>query len=90
MGGIGGNTSGDIFIAFSTANPKSDVEKGTANVTMLGNSVINPLFAATVDATEEAILNAMVAARDMVGVNGIHVPAIPHDRIRALLKAHNR
>ena len=64
MGGIGGNTSGDIFIAFSTANPESDVAKGTAAVTMLGNSVINPLFAATVDATEEAILNAMVAARD--------------------------
>ena len=90
MGGIGGNTSGDIFIAFSTANPKSDVEKGTAAVTMLGNSVINPLFAATIDATEEAILNAMVAARDMTGVDGIRVPAIPHDRIRALLKAHNR
>jgi L-aminopeptidase/D-esterase-like protein len=86
MGGIGGNTSGDIFIAFSTANPKSDVEKGTASVQMLGNSVINPLFAATVDATEEAILNAMIAARDMVGVDGIHVPAIPHDRIKALIR----
>jgi L-aminopeptidase/D-esterase-like protein len=86
MGGIGGNTSGDIFIAFSTANPKADVPKGTASVTMLGNSVINPLFAATVDATEEAILNAMVAARDMVGVDGIRVPAIPHDRIKALMR----
>jgi L-aminopeptidase/D-esterase-like protein len=53
---------------------------------MLGNSVINPLFAATVDATEEAILNAMVAARDMVGVDGIRVPAIPHDRIKALMR----
>jgi len=90
MGGIGGNTSGDIFIAFSTANPKADAEKGTAAITMLGNSVINPLFAATIDATEEAILNAMVAARDMVGVDGIRIPAIPHDRIKALLKAHNR
>ena len=86
MGGIGGNTSGDIFIAFSTANPKSDVATGTATVTMLGNSVINPLFAATIDATEEAILNAMVAAKDMVGADGIRVPAIPHDRVRALFK----
>jgi L-aminopeptidase/D-esterase-like protein len=86
MGGIGGNTSGDIFIAFSTANPNSDVAKGTAQVTMLGNSVINPLFAATIDATEEAILNAMVAAKDMVGADGIRVPAIPHDRIRALFR----
>ncbi len=90
MGGIGGNTSGDIFVAFSTANPGSDVAKGSAAVSMLSNNLINPLFAATIDATEEAILNAMVAARDMTGADGLRVPAIPHDRIKALLKAHNR
>jgi L-aminopeptidase/D-esterase-like protein len=90
MGGIGGNSSGDIFVAFSTANPGSDISKGTAAVTMLGNNAINPLFTAAIDATEEAILNAMVAARDMVGVDGFRVPAIPHDRIKTLLKKHNR
>jgi L-aminopeptidase/D-esterase-like protein len=90
MGGIGGNSSGDIFIAFSTANPKADVETGTATVQMIANNAINGLFEATIDATEEAIMNAMIAATDMVGIDGIKVPALPHDRVVQLLKQHDR
>ncbi len=90
MGGIGGNSSGDIFMAFSTANPRADVARGTTTVQMLSNNAINGLFAATADATEEAILNAMVAARDMVGANGLRVPALPHARVVELLRQHGR
>ena len=90
MGGIGGNGSGDIFVAFSTANPGTDRESGVAAAQMLANEAMNPLFSATIQATEESILNAMVAARDMEGADGLRVPALPHDKVRALLKAHGR
>ena len=90
MGGIGGNSSGDIFVAFSTANPKSDVVTGTTGVQMLSNNAINGLFEATIEATEEAILNALVAATEMTGANGFRVPAIPHALVTELLTKHNR
>jgi L-aminopeptidase/D-esterase-like protein len=90
LGGIGGNGSGDIFLAFSTANNASNPDTGTVQLTMLANEAINPLFDATIQATEEAILNAMVAARDMVGANGLRMPALPHDKVRALLAKHGR
>ena len=86
-GGIGGNSSGDIFIAFSTANPNA--AKGTA-LTMLPNDHIDPIFAATVQATEEAIINAMIAAETMTGVDGNTVYAIPHDRLKQVMKKYNR
>ena len=89
-GGIGGNSSGDIFIAFSTANPGASKNEGTVNLRMLPNDHINPLFAATVQATEEAIINAMVAAETMTGVNGNTVYAIPHDRLREAMRKYNR
>jgi L-aminopeptidase/D-esterase-like protein len=89
-GGIGGNGSGDIFIAFSTANPSAPGAAGLASLTMLPNDWINPLFAATVQATEEAVINAMIAAETMEGVNGNTVYAIPHERLRAILKKYNR
>jgi L-aminopeptidase/D-esterase-like protein len=89
-GGIGGNSSGDIFIAFSTANTGASKNAGTVNLQMLPNDRINPLFAATVQATEEAIINAMVAAETMTGVNGNTVYAIPHDRLREALRKYNR
>ena len=89
-GGIGGNSSGDIFIAFSTANPGAAKDSGTVNLQMLPNDRINPLFAATVQATEEAIINAMVAAETMTGVNGNTVYAIPHDRLREAMRKYNR
>ena len=90
VGGRGENTSGDIFIAFSTANPEASKEEGTAQLTMLPNERINPLLRATVEATEEAIVNAMVAARTMEGVDGVRVYGLPHDRLRQILVKYNR
>lgn len=90
MGGRGEDSSGDIFIAFSTANPEASKDDGIARLEMLPNEKINPLFAAAVSATEEAIVNAMVAAKTMQGVNGNTVYAIPHDRLVAVLKKYNR
>jgi D-aminopeptidase len=91
MGGRGENTSGDIFIAFSTANAsETGKNEGMANLMMLPNDRINPLFWATEQATEEAILNAMVASETMKGYNGNTVYALPHDRLKAVLKKYNR
>jgi D-aminopeptidase len=89
-GGIGGNSSGDIFIAFSTANSGAGKEADVANLKMLPNDRINPIFAATVQATEEAIINAMIAAETMSGVNGNTVYAIPHERLKQVMKKYNR
>lgn len=89
-GGIGENTSGDIFLAFSTANRSAGKSEGIAKIRMLPNDRISPLFAATVQATEEAIVNALIAAEDMTGINGNKVYAIPHDRLRKVLKKYNR
>lgn len=89
-GGIGGNGSGDIFIAFSTANPGAHSSSSLANLEMLPNDWINPLFAATVEATEEAVINAMIAAETMEGVDGHTVYAIPHERLKSILKKYNR
>lgn len=90
MGGTGGNSSGDIFIAFSTANPEVTKNEGIAHLEMLPNDQINPLFQAAIEATSEAIVNAMVAAETMEGVNGNKVYAIPHDRLVAALKKYGR
>src|SRR5215204_2694556 len=90
LGGRGENTSGDIFIAFSTANPEASKGEGTAQLTMLPNERINPLLRATVEATEEAIVNAMVAARTMRGIDGNTVHALPHERLREVLKKYGR
>jgi D-aminopeptidase len=90
-GSIAGNGSGDIFVAFSTANPGAAEEtKGLRTLTMLPNDSMNGLFAATVQATEEAIVNAMVAADTMVGRDDHKVIGLPHDRLRAVLKKYNR
>jgi len=90
MGGRGGNSSGDIFIAFSTANPEVSKDEGIAHLEMLPNEKINPLFDAAAEATEEAIVNAMIAAETMEGINGNRVYAIPHDRLIEVLKKYNR
>ena len=90
LGGLGGNPSGDIFVAFSTANAGAAKPDATVAVTMLPNERITPLFEATVQATEEAIVNAMVAAETMVGINGMRVYALPHERLRAALRKYNR
>ena len=89
MGGYGGNSSGDIFVAFSTANAKAAAEPDRSRVEMLANGRLNGLFEATVQATEEAILNALLAAETMTGVDGHRVYALPHDRLLAALRKYN-
>ncbi len=89
-GSTSGNGSGDIFIAFSTANAGVAGGSGAVNVAMLPNAALNPIFEATVQAAEEAIVNAMVAAEDMAGFQGSKVSALPHDRLRDLLRKYNR
>ena len=90
LGGYASNSSGDIFIAFSTANSGAAARTGVLNVEVLPNDAISPLFLATAQATEEAIVNAMVAAKTMTGINGNTVYALPHDRLIDILKEHNR
>jgi L-aminopeptidase/D-esterase-like protein len=89
-GSISGNGSGDIFIAFSTANPGAAFADHSVDLKMLPNEKIEPIFAATVQATEEAIINAMVTAETMMGIENHKVIALPHDRLRAVLKKYNR
>ncbi|MEE9127032.1 MAG: P1 family peptidase, partial [Planctomycetota bacterium] len=90
VGGTSGNGSGDIFLAFSTANPGAATGSPTAQVSILSNSRISALFDATVEATEEAIINALVAAETMTGRNGNRMAALPHDRMREILEKYNR
>jgi D-aminopeptidase len=89
-GSYGGNGSGDIFLAFSTANPGAISSHGLRQITMLPNDSLDPIFLATVQATEEAVINAMVAAKTMTGINDRTVIALPHDRLREVLKKYNR
>jgi len=89
-GSYSGDGSGDIFVAFSTANPGAANSKSMRQITMLPNEQMNPLFLATVQATEEAVINAMVAAETMKGINDFEVIALPHDRLREVLKKYNR
>ncbi len=89
-GSTSGNGSGDIFIAFSTANPGAAAPRGAVSLQALPNERMDPLFEATVQATEEAMINAMIEAETMTGRDSHKVEALPHDRLRAILKAHNR
>jgi D-aminopeptidase len=90
LGSISGNGSGDIFIAFSTANPNAGLATRSSNVQMLANDQMDSLFEATVQATEEAVVNAMIAAKTMTGINGHTVEALPHDRLCEVLRKYNR
>ena len=78
--------SGDLFLAFSVANPGSAGRRGVQPLTMLANDEMTPLFVATIQATEEAVLNALVAAETMTGCDGRTAYRLPHDRLRALLQ----
>jgi D-aminopeptidase len=89
-GSISGNDSGDIFIAFSTANSGAAAADHVVDIKMLPNDSLDPVFRATVEATEEAIVNAMVAARDMTGVDDHRVIGLPHEALRAVLKKYGR
>jgi len=97
LGSISGNGSGDIFLAFSTANPHAYYGQRTpeyatkpATVETMINEDLDPLFEATAQATEEAVVNAMVAAETMVGRDGHKVIALPHDQLREVLRKYNR
>lgn len=90
VGGYASNGSGDIFVAFSTANPGVAAREGMMKIEMLPNDAMSPLFLATAQATEEAIVNALVAAKTMVGINGNTVYALPHDRLVDILRDHKR
>jgi D-aminopeptidase len=89
-GSYAGNGSGDLFVAFSTANADAVRERTLNSAQFVGNEAIDPLFLATVEATEEAIVNALVAGRDMTGQGGRYAIGIPHEALRALLRKYNR
>ena len=89
-GSVSGNGSGDIFVAFSTANPEAARPTATVQLTMLPNDRMNPLFEATVQATEEAIVNALIAAETMTGIDNHKVIALPQDRLKQVMKKYNR
>jgi len=89
-GSVAGNGSGDIFIAFSTANEGAAKKDETVSLKMLPNERMNALFDATVQAVEESIINAMVAAETMTGIDGHKAIALPHDRVKEILKKHDR
>jgi L-aminopeptidase/D-esterase-like protein len=88
-GSVAGNGSGDIFLAVSTANAAAAAEDSkVVDLRMLPNEAMGPLFEATVGATEEAIVNALVAGRTMTGYRGHTIVGLPHDKVRAILKRH--
>jgi D-aminopeptidase len=90
MGSFAGNGSGDIFVAFSTANVKAMGGAGLLSAEFIDNEQLDDLFEATAQATEEAIVNAMVAVRDMTGNGGHVAKALPHDKLQELLKRYGR
>jgi L-aminopeptidase/D-esterase-like protein len=89
-GSISSNGSGDIFVAFSTANRGAAGDTAQTNVQMLPNGKLDPLFAATVQATEEAVTNSMIAAVTMTGADSIRAYTLPKDRLLSILRKHNR
>jgi D-aminopeptidase len=91
-GSFGGNGSGDIFLAFSTANPKAAYpeKNGLVNIETLSNEHIDPIFFSSTMATEEAIINSLVAAEEMTGNNNLNIKALPHDKVKEVLKKYNR
>ena len=90
VGGYGSNGSGDIFISFSTANKKAFDRENQKSIIFLPNDIMNPFFIATVQATEEAILNALISSETMIGINDNVVYKLPHDRLKKVLKKYNR
>ncbi len=90
LGSYAGNSSGDLFLAFSTANPGAAKPDGTPSLNMLPNERIDPLFRATIEATEEAVVNAMLAAQTMTGADGIRIFGLPGDRVVEILRKYNR
>ena len=87
---MGSNGSGDIFIALSSANSGAAQRTGISNLDMLPNDRMTPLFEATIYAVEEAIVNALVAAKTMAGRDDHKVYALPHERLRQVMRAFRR
>ncbi len=90
VGGYAGNGSGDIFIAFSTANEGAADRREIQTLQMFPNDRMSGLFEATTQAVEEAIINAIVAGKTMTGINGNTAYGIPHDRLREVMEKYNR
>jgi D-aminopeptidase len=91
VGGVGFNSSGDIFLAFSTGNDLPiDMPKAPRSVEMLPHQQLNPLFEAVADATEESILNALMAAETMTGFKGHTAHALPLDRLQAIMSIYDK
>jgi L-aminopeptidase/D-esterase-like protein len=90
MGGIASASSGDLFIAFSTTSTGSPGRDGVRHIEMLSEERITPVYEATVQATEEAIINSMLAAKTMRGADEYVVPALPHGRLKELLRRYGR
>ena len=90
LGSIAENSSGDLFLAFSTANNGAYTARDTTSLKMLPNDRIDPLFQATIEATEEAVVNAMLAAETMTGADGIRVFGLPGERVVEALRKYNR
>jgi L-aminopeptidase/D-esterase-like protein len=91
LGSWAGNGSGDLFLAFSTANPGASRENGLAKLEMVPNDAIDPFFRATIAATEEAVVNAMLAAPpSFTGADGLRIPGLPGDRVMAAMKKYGR
>lgn len=91
-GALGGNGSGDIFLAFSTANPQADRgdAMGVTNIQTLDNEHLDPILSSTAYVTEEAIINSLITAEDMVGHKGTITKSLPHDKVKEILKQYNR
>jgi L-aminopeptidase/D-esterase-like protein len=92
LGSYAGNSSGDLIVSFSTAPAEvnhEDQDKPSP-IAPVANGAIDPIFEATAEATEEAVVNALVAADTMTGMNGTRIFGIPHDELRAILKSYNR
>ena len=92
LGSYAGNSSGDLVVSFSTAAAEVNHEdqEQPSPIAPVANARIDPIFKATAEATEEAIVNALVAARTMTGANGARIFAVPHEELRTILKRYNR
>ena len=92
LGSYAGNSSGDLIVSFSTApgEVNHEDEQRPSSITPVANAAIDPIFEATAQATEEAVVNALVAAQTMTGINGARFFGLPHDELRAILKRYNR
>ncbi len=89
-GAIGGNGSGDIFIAFSTANKAAFSTDKEQQIVTMANEQMNVLFIATIQAVEEAIINSLFAGKTLTGINGNTMYGLPKEKVMSIMKKYNR